>query len=105
MFEWLRESTWGYPIIAAMHALGLAWFGGAVLINDRQLRVWKRIGLFMMLLSGVLLFGLHPVRYSSSVAFRVKMLLLVSLGLPLPRGLSLALWIAIVFAARFTAFF
>ena len=60
MFEWLRESTWGYPIIGALHVLGMAWFGGAVLIVDRQLRAWKRVGMVVMFASGMLLFALQP---------------------------------------------
>jgi hypothetical protein len=75
-----------------------------VLIEDGRLLVWKRIGLIVVLSSGGLLFGLHPGRYSSSTAFQIKVLLLLSLGFPLPRALSLARWVAIIFAARFTAF-
>ena len=44
MSEWLGAVHVGYPIIGAIHVLGLAWFGGAVLIADRQLRAWKWIG-------------------------------------------------------------
>ncbi|MBI2150215.1 MAG: hypothetical protein HYU27_06375 [Acidobacteria bacterium] len=105
MFEWLAESTWGYPIIGAIHVLGLAWFGGTVLIADRELLVWKRIGLAVMLLTGALLFGMHPVRYYSSMAFRVKMLLFALLGFKCSRRISIILWIVIIFAARGVAFF
>jgi len=106
MFEWLSESVWGYPIIAAIHVLGLALFGATLLARAEDYRTWKRIGLGVMLLSGALLFGMHAGRYSTSSAFRIKILLLVLvLGLKLPRAVSLALWIAIIFASRGIAFF
>jgi hypothetical protein len=49
---------------------------------------------------------MHPGMYWGSVAFRLKILLLVLvLGLKLPRAVSLVLWLAIIFAARGIAFF
>jgi hypothetical protein len=105
MFEWLRESTWGYPIIGAIHVLGIAWFGGSVLIADRELLTLKRIGFAVIFVSGALLFALQPARYYGSVGFLIKMLLLTLTVFPLPRALSLILWIAIVFASRAIAFF
>lgn len=63
MFEWLRESIWGYPIIAAIHVLGLAWFGATVLTGVEEYKTWKKVGLAVMLLSGALLFGMHPGMY------------------------------------------
>ena len=106
MFEWLRESIWGYPIIAAIHVLGLAWFGATVLTDVEEYKAWKKAGLALMLLSGALLFGMHPGMYWGSVAFRLKILLLILvLGLKLPRAVSLALWLAIILAARGIAFF
>ena len=106
MFEWLRESIWGYPIIAAIHVLGLALFGATVLNGCRRIQDLEESGLAVMLLSGALLFGMHPGMYWGSVAFRLKILLLVLvLGLKLPRAVSLALWLAIIFAARGIAFF
>jgi hypothetical protein len=107
MFEWLRESTWGYPIIDAIHVLGLAWFGGAVLFADARLVRFKRIGLALMLITGAFLFALHPGRYSGSLSFRVKLLLMIAVLLT-PRDSprwAIALWIAIIFASRGIAFF
>jgi hypothetical protein len=114
MFEWLRESTWAYPILGAIHVLGLAWFGATVLIVDRQLRVWKGIGLAVLLATGTLLFVLQPARYYAGVSFRIKLLLLLVLGVNaavartrsgLPRGVVLALWVSVIFASRAIAFF
>jgi len=114
MSEWLRESTWGFPIISAIHVLGLAWFGGTLLVADRQLRTWTWTGAAFMFLSGALLFALHPARYYGSVSFRVKMLLLLLAGANaalaharprLAGRLAVPLWIGIIFASRGIAFF
>ena len=106
MFEWLSQSIWGYPIIAGFHVLGLGLFGATVLTEPEQFKTWKRLGVVFMLLTGLLIFGMHPDDYWASAAFRVKMLLLVAvLGLKLPRPASLALWVAIIFASRGIAFF
>jgi hypothetical protein len=114
MSEWLSESTWGYPVIGAVHVLGLAWFGGAVLVADRHLRAWTWMGVAVMVLSGAVLFVLHPARYYDSQSFRVKMLLLLLVGANSAlahtrprraRGIAMALWIGIIFASRGIAFF
>jgi hypothetical protein len=106
MFEWLRESIWGFPIIAALHVLGMAWFAGLVVARNFHAPRLKWIGMALMVLSGVLLFGLHPARYSGSIAFQIKLLLLVLVAIPkMPRPAQFVLWIGIIFAARFTAFF
>jgi hypothetical protein len=110
---WLRESTWGFPIISAIHVLAIAWFGGTVLIPSlgRQLLSFQRTGLALVLLTGALLFWLEPVKCYASVPFRLKMLLLVVVGVnPLFRnrlttGLSWTLWLAIIFTARWIAYF
>lgn len=123
----LSESTWAYPIIGAIHVLGIAWFGGAVLLlnlrpfgkllfqDPEQLVCWRRIGLAAMSLSGALLFWLEPLKCYHSVSFRIKMALLLLAGVnaflatparaKLAACFSLALWISIVFAARWIAFF
>ena len=103
-----RESTWGYPIIAAIHVLGIAWFGGTVLLSGfgSDLRGLRRIGLAVMLITGAFLFWLHPHENYSSASFRVKMLLLLFLmRTRLGSPLSLALWVGIIFASRGIAFF
>ncbi len=103
----LRESTWGYPIIAAVHVLGIAWFGGTILVAQftPELRGLRRIGIALLLISGAILFWLHPAQYYSSISFRVKMVLLVPLVWTRPSSaFSLALWAAIIFASRGIAF-
>jgi hypothetical protein len=106
MFDWLSQSIWGYPIIAAIHVLGMAWFGALALAPDLHSRRLKGIGVALLMASGIVLFALHPDRYSASFAFRIKMFLLVSIALfNLPRSLLLALWASVIVAARFIAFF
>jgi hypothetical protein len=110
---WLRESTWGFPFISAIHVLGIAWFGGTVLIPGlgRQLRSFQRTGLTLLLVTGTLLFWLEPVKCYASIPFRIKMLLLVFVGLnplfhrPLRTVFSWTLWLGIIFAARWIAYF
>ena len=103
----LRESTWGYPIIAAVHVLGIAWFGGTILVSQfvPELRGWRRAGLALLLLSGLILFWLHPVQYYHSIGFRVKVLLLILLAFAKPASrIAFVLWVAVIFAARGIAF-
>jgi len=105
----LRESTWGFTILGALHVLGIAWFGGAVLFAG--MRAWKRIGISWMLFTGVLLFWLEPLKCYNSVSFRVKLLLLLSLVfaalLPgkLAGAFSLVLWAGVILASQGIAFF
>jgi len=104
----LRESTWGFTILGALHVLGIAWFGGAVLFAVMPL--WKRIGLGWMLATGVLLFWLEPLKSYNSLSFRIKMLLLLLLActalLPakLARAAALILWAAVILASQGIAF-
>ena len=104
---WLRESTWGFPIIAAIHVLGIAWFGGVLLAPHlkRGDSPWKhgyRWALGFMIATGLVLFYMAPVHCYESWAFRAKMgLLALSL---VPRA-SLACWIGMIFAGRGIAFF
>jgi hypothetical protein len=123
----LRESTWGYPIVGALHVLALAWFGSGVLLTNLRLlgwtmrgvpardvgawlRPWNRIGLAALILTGGLLFWLEPVRCYSSAAFRAKLALIFIALLITPArkrtaALSLALWFGVILAARLIAYF
>jgi hypothetical protein len=103
----LRESTWGYPIIAAIHVLAMAWFGGTVLVAQFawDLRRLRRVGIAVVLISGAVLFWLQPAQYYDSVSFRVKMLLIVAALWTKPASrVSLFLWVVIIFASRGIAF-
>ena len=106
-FEWceatglgllVRESVWLFPVIEAVHLLGLCLLGGALLLVDlrmlgagltnspvallaRQARPWLIAGTAVMLGSGVLLFLSEAVKCYYSPAFWLKMTTLpVALG-------------------------
>ena len=98
-FEWcestglglaVRESVWLFPVIEAVHLLGLCLVGGALLLVDlrmigagltrtslpllaRQARPWLAAGVITMVLTGVLLFLSESVKCYYSQAFWVKM--------------------------------
>src|SRR5207249_2173496 len=81
----------------------IAWFGGTILVSQfaTQLQKWRRIGIGLLLITGLALFWLHPVQYYHSISFRLKMILLVPLIWTKPASaLSLLLWVAIIFASR-----
>lgn len=125
--ELIRETIWGYPITGAFHVLALALFGGATWVTDlralglafrdedparlsAELRRWKRAGLVSVLVTGLLLFAAQPVRYSGSAAFQIKLVLLALIlihALLRRRSawISLALWAAVIVAARGIAYF
>src|SRR5262249_10862864 len=81
------ESTWGFPIVSALHVLALAWSGGAILIRELRnlaqrevnaaLRLWYQLGVAALLATGALLFWVEPVKCYQSLSFRVKMALLL----------------------------
>jgi hypothetical protein len=113
----LSQSTWAVPIIGAIHVLAIAWFGGAVLVRDpartRVLRRFRSIGLAILLITGALLFWSQPLRLYYSQFFRVKMLLLILIGVSallrarsarLTMALSLVLWAAVICASRGIAY-
>ena len=109
----LSQSTWAVPIIGAIHVLAIAWFGGTVLVNDPRLRRFRWIGLSILLATGALLFWSQPLRLYYSQFFRLKMLLLLLIGvsalLParyarLAMVLSLVLWTSVICASRGIAY-
>lgn len=109
----LSQSTWGVPIIGAIHVLAIAWFGGSVLINDARLRRFRWTGLGILLFTGALLFWSQPLRLYYSQFFRAKLALLVLIGigalLPSRYGrvsmaLSVLLWATVIFASRGIAY-
>jgi hypothetical protein len=129
----ISESTWGYPIVGALHVLVIALIGGALSIPhiralgialrgqhvaDLAIEVrWiRRVGLSLIVVTGLLLFASGAVRYYQSTSFRIKMALLAFIVVnsiaasrkpdrKLHPAISLALWAAVIFAARGIAFF
>lgn len=105
MFEALAGSTWGVPVVGALHVLGVAWFGGLVLVDG--LRRWRWFAAVFLALTGLLLFLANPERTWASLAFRLKLALLAAI-LILPgraRRTAIALWVGVIAAARGIAFF
>jgi hypothetical protein len=123
----ISQSTWGYPIVGAIHVLAIALCAGPVLMTDLRLlglaftkldpsqlaadlRWWKWVGLGAVFLTGALMFISLPVHYYASTSFRIKMGLIALLVLNASTArrsawLSLTLWVAIIFAARGIAFY
>jgi hypothetical protein len=99
LFEWceaswlgqlVRTSTWMFPIIEAVHLLGLSLLGGTVLVVDlrllnvmlrdqpastlaRGVQPWMNRAIVLMLSTGFLMFMSEAVKCYHSPAFRVKM--------------------------------
>jgi hypothetical protein len=97
-FEWaeatgigrtIRESLWMFPILEAIHLVGLSMLGGALLVVDlrllgwglkdgtiatlnRQARPWLLGAIALMLGTGVLLFLSEAIKCYYNTAFWVK---------------------------------
>ena len=102
LFDWfeyttlgivVRESVWMFPVIEAVHLLGLCLLGGVVLTVDLrmlglglrrqtigelagQLRPWLVGAVALLLVTGVLLFLSEAVKCYYSQSFLVKMITL-----------------------------
>lgn len=94
----VRESLWLFPVIEAVHLLGLCLLGGALLVVDLRLfgwglesrsihelagqaRRWMVAGVILMILTGVPLFLSEAVKCYFNTSFWVKMATLpVALG-------------------------
>jgi uncharacterized protein DUF6644 len=93
----IREGALPYPIIGGFHLLGIALFGGMVLVTDLRLlgwamqrrlvsdivhqsRPWKRLGFVVVFVTGLLLTWAEPLKLYRSPSFWIKMVLLVLVG-------------------------
>src|SRR5215813_7685456 len=89
----VRDSTWVFPAIEAVHIVALALLFGAILVLDlrllgvtftskpvarlaRELSPWVLSSLIIILVSGFLLFASEALKAYASVPFQVKMLFL-----------------------------
>src|SRR5579862_2318922 len=98
LFSLIRGSAYAYLVILAAHMAALALFGGTVLATDLRLlgiglksysvpeivnglRIPKRIGLGLAIVSGILLFGSQAGQYTFNPWFWTKMALLVLIAL------------------------
>lgn len=92
-FRDLRESWYVYPAVMSLHLLGIALFGGLVLLTNMrllglamrhrtvsdvidQLRAPKRIGLILIAACGILMLGSKAEEYYYNIFVRVKLSLL-----------------------------
>jgi len=93
----IREGALLYPIIGGFHLLGIALFGGMLLVTDLRLlgwamqrrpvadlveqsRPWKQLGFVVVVVSGLLLAWAEPQKLYRSPSFWVKMALFALVG-------------------------
>ena len=91
----IRDSRWLFPVIEAVHLLGLAMMGGFVLLVDmrlmglsmprkpvaalaREIQPWLIGTLSVMLTTGLLLYTSEPLKLYYNPAFWMKMSFLTS---------------------------
>jgi len=77
--QYIRGSTWLFPVIESFHLIGLAVLGGSVVIGDfrlmgfilkkekigyviKQTRVWFKFGFFILVSTGIPLFLSEAVK-------------------------------------------
>jgi hypothetical protein len=89
----IRASTWQFAILEMIHLIGLTMLLGSLMVLDlrlfgfgmrrqrtadlsRDLHGWLISGLWVILITGVLLFFGEPMKLFASPSFHVKMLLL-----------------------------
>jgi hypothetical protein len=114
----IGETTWGYPVVSAIHVLVFVLFGAAVLIPSvrEETRGLRWFGISAVAITGVLLFAAGAAGYWKSTSFRIKLVLLAIVALQsvvfrryhrskLHSAIAFALWIAIIFASRGIAFY
>jgi len=94
----IRESQYMFPVIETIHTLGIALLVGTIAILDlrllgfvmrkepvsrvaRQILPWVWAGFVVMLISGLLLFWSEAQTNYFNLAFRIKILLLILVGL------------------------
>jgi uncharacterized protein DUF6644 len=92
-FTALRGSANVYPIVMSLHMIGIAFFGGMILMTDmrllglamrkrsiadvvNQFRVPKRWGLLLTITCGILMAGSKAEEYYYNAFFRTKLILL-----------------------------
>jgi hypothetical protein len=95
-FTALRSSWYVYPVVMSLHLVGIALFGGLVLMTNmrllglamrdhslsdviNQFRIPKQIGLIMIATCGILMLGSKAEEYYYNAFFRIKLALLALL--------------------------
>jgi hypothetical protein len=128
----LRSSFYAYPIVSALHVLGIGVLLTGVLLMDLRvlgafaalpaepfvtlLRRLTLAGFGLAVFTGLTLFSVRAADYVALPLFWVKMGLIVAAGLNLAAllwvgrakrlfgALSLLLWLGVLFAGRFLGF-
>ena len=136
----LNNNEWSFPLLEIIHIASFALSVGTIAIVDLRLlglgmrhqtaaqlvkstMLWTAAGIFLVVISGMLLVTTDPVNYFYNPAFRFKMACLVAailynytvhlrvamsrhsaLSEKLAAVLSLALWLSVVFGGIFYAF-
>jgi uncharacterized membrane protein YbaN (DUF454 family) len=93
----MRQWLWLYPIVEIVHIVGFVVLVGAAAMFDlrllglsRHLPVrglawhllpWARVGLLLILPSGLLMFTAHATEMAANPAFRVKLACIAAAGL------------------------
>jgi hypothetical protein len=94
----IRESTWVFPVIESIHTLGIVLVVGTVLMFDlrllgvimkrepvsrigHQVLPWTWTGFAIMFITGVLLSIAESATNYFNIAFRMKLILLLLVGL------------------------
>jgi uncharacterized membrane protein len=93
-FTYLRGSAYAYPVVLSLHMVGIAFFGGMILMTDMrllglamgnrsvtdlidQLRGPKRYGFLLVAACGLLMLGCKAEEYYYNAFFRAKVALLI----------------------------
>ena len=88
--ELIRNSIWMFPVIESVHLIGLAILGGSILMGDLRLLgfvlntrpvnyvinetlVWLKLGLVILVSTGIPLFLSEAIKCYYSRAFWIKM--------------------------------
>ncbi len=105
--EWLRSTPWSVPLqeslyvwsfVESTHVLTIALFVGTAMMMDLRLLgvsfgsvpvseftgrllTWTRVGFAVMVTTGSLIFYSDPIGYYYNVFFRLKVILLMLMGL------------------------
>jgi hypothetical protein len=115
----MSENEWAFPVVEALHVIGMALFLGPILLGDLSVlgaiprlpavRL-PRAGIVLVLTTGVLLFTANSGRYVRNPAFLLKIGLLLAAiaahavlhgrGTRATAALSLALWSLAIVAGR-----
>lgn len=134
----LNNNEWAYPLTECVHLASMALSVGCIALVDlrmmgmgirscsakqlvRDTELWVIVGLFLVIVSGLLIFSTDPIHYLNNGPFQFKMAVLVagiiynytvhrsvafsgSAAGPVVAGLSLLIWLSPVAAGIFIAF-